>query len=78
MNSAQKIVLRRLRKVSVPLRNNEARPEFVASLVKNIESIGFTFSPDVIERLLTWTPEELLKFAQSLIPVLLQLSLIHI
>ena len=73
MNSAQKIVLRRLRKVSVPLRNNEARPEFVASLVKNLESIGFTFSPDVIERLLTWTPEELLKFAQSLIPVLLQM-----
>ena len=73
MNSAQKIVLRRLRKVSAPHRSGEARPEFVASFIKNLESIGYTFSPDVIERLFTWTPEELLKLAESLIPALLKM-----
>ena len=73
MDTAQKIVLQRLRKISVAQQNSEPRPEFVASLTKNIESIGFTFSVDVIERLLTWTPEQLLDFAQSLIPSLLKM-----
>jgi hypothetical protein len=73
MNSAQKIVLRRLRKVAAPQRIGETRPEFVASLIKNLESIGFTLSAEVIERLLTWTPEELLAFAESLIPALLKM-----
>ena len=67
MTKAEKIVLRRLMKVSVDQLEGEARPEFVASLTKNIESIGFTFSADVIERLITWSPKQLLK-----------LSLIHI
>jgi len=73
MNNAEKLVLQRLRKVTVPRRNGEPRPEYVASLMRNLESIGFTFSPDVIERLLTWTPEELLAFSQKLIPALLKM-----
>ena len=73
MTNAEKIVLRRLMKVSVDQLEGEARPEFVASLTKNIESIGFTFSADVIERLITWSPEQLLKFAESLIPTLLKM-----
>ena len=55
MTNAEKIVLRRLMKVSVDQRQGEPRAEFVASLAKNIESIGFTFSPDVVERLLSWS-----------------------
>ena len=73
MKIAEKIVLRRLLKVAVDQRDNESRPEFVASLTKNIESIGFTFSADVIERLSSWSPEQLLKFAQTLIPILLKM-----
>ena len=73
MTNAEKIVLRRLMKVSVDQLEGEARPEFVASLTKNIESIGFTFSADVIERLITWSPKQLLKFAESLIPTLLKM-----
>ncbi len=73
MNRAQKIVLQRLRKVSVAQRSGETRPEFVASLLKNLESIGFTFSAEVIERLLNWTPQQLLEFAEPLIPQLLKM-----
>ena len=73
MTNAEKIVLRRLMKVSVDQRQGEPRAEFVASLAKNIESIGFTFSPDVVERLLSWSPEQLLEFAQTLIPSLLKM-----
>ncbi len=57
----------------VPGQNRSARPEFVAALSKNLESVGFTFSADVIERLQTWTPDELLGLAESLLPHLLKM-----
>lgn len=73
MNGAQKIVLRRLLKVFVPAGSGESQVRFVASLAKNLQSIGFTFSPAVVERLQNQTPEELLEFAKSVIPTLLQM-----
>ncbi len=73
MTNAQEIVLRRLSKVTAPQAGDQARPEFVASLNKNIESIGFTFAPKVVARLVTWNPKQLLAFAESLIPQLLKM-----
>jgi len=72
MDTGQKILLRRNRKILASNGTAEKCPEFVASLTKNLESIGFTFSSQVIERLLTWTPEELLALAQDIVPLLLK------
>ncbi len=73
MNSAQKIVLRRLKKVFVPASSGKSQIQFVASLARNLESIGFAFSPAVLERLQNRSPEELLEFAKSLVPTLLKM-----
>jgi hypothetical protein len=73
MNSAEKIVLRRLKKVFVPANSGDPQLQFVASLAKNLQSIGFTFSPAVLKRLKSWSPEELLEFANSLLPTLLKM-----
>ena len=73
MNKAEKIVLRRLLKVSAAIHEGELHPEYIAALTKNIESVGFTFSAELIQRLLPWSPEQLLKFAESLIPALLKM-----
>ncbi len=72
MDVGHQILLRRSRKLFVHAGSNEPRPEFVATLLKNIESIGFTFSPRVVERLLRLSPEELWELADELVPVLLE------
>lgn len=72
MNGAEKVLVRRRRQLLVAERDGLPRIGFVASLMRNLESIGFTFSAPVVERLQRWDPGELLALAEDLVPLLLR------
>ncbi|MEM7311778.1 MAG: TerD family protein [Planctomycetota bacterium] len=73
MDTAEKVLLTRRLKVVVEQQGSNKSTIHVASFAKNVESIGFSFAPPVVERLITWSPEELLVFAKQLIPRLLKM-----
>ena len=72
MNAAEKLLIRRRRELRIDERDGVPQPEYVASLMRNLEAVGFTFSAALVERLQRWTPEELLDLAEELFPLLLR------
>lgn len=68
------ILLRRKNKVIVE-RGWEENPnnQYIATIMKNVESLGYTFSKELFEVLLTLSKEELQKFYMELIPMLKKL-----
>lgn len=68
------ILLRRKNKVIVE-KGNEPNPdnEYIATIMKNIEALGYTFSKEVFETLQTLSREGLQKFYLELVPILKKL-----
>lgn len=68
------ILLRRKNKVIVK-RGHETNPnnQYIATIIKNVESLGYTFSKELFEVLQTLSKEELQKFYLELIPMLKKL-----
>ncbi len=68
------ILLRRKNRVIVE-KGNETNPnnQYIVTMMKNIESLGYTFSSELFESLQTLSKEELQKFYLELIPMLKKL-----
>jgi hypothetical protein len=65
------ILLRRKNKVIVE-KGNETIPnnQYIATIVKNVESLGYTFSNELFERLQTLDKDDLRNFYLNLVPML--------
>lgn len=68
------ILLRRKNKVIVK-RGNEANPhnQYIATIMKNVETLGYTFSKELFEVLQTLSKDDLQKFYLELVPMLKKL-----
>jgi len=68
------ILLRRKNKIIVK-RGNESEPnnQYIVTICKNIESLGYTFSENLFEQLQTLSKDELQKFYLELVPELKKL-----
>lgn len=68
------ILLRRKNKVIVE-RGSEVNPnnEYIATIMKNVEALGYTFSKKLFETLQTLSKDDLQKFYLELVPVLKKL-----
>lgn len=68
------ILLRRKNKVIVE-RGNEVNPnnQYIATIMKNVEALGYTFSKELFETLQTLSMDDLQKFYLELVPVLKKL-----
>ncbi len=64
------IYLRQRSRVLLPPGDGAAPPEYLASVLKNIEALGFTGSARLIAQLRTLSVEQLERFAAELIPTL--------
>lgn len=71
------IYLRRRGKVFIEKGNQELPINYVSAMSKNIESLGYTFSAEVIERLQTLSLEQVTDFYNELIEGLKQLVGAH-
>ena len=80
-NSLKKILLRRKNLVVVNVANlsykqiepSTAAKSFVITMLKNVQSLGFTFSRELLESLFNYTCTELNDFYNELIPMLKEL-----
>lgn len=68
------ILLRRKNKLIVE-RGNETTPnnQYIATIIKNIEALGYTFSKELFEILQTFSQNDLQKFYLELVPILKKL-----
>lgn len=68
------ILLRRKNKVIVE-RGNEVNPnsQYIATIIKNIEALGYTLSKELFEALQTLSRDDLQKFYLELVPILKKL-----
>ena len=78
MFEVNEILLRRKNKVILAEGNRDyvttkTEKAMVVSIVKNIEAYGFTFSPEVLNILFTFTRDEIEAFYKELIPKLKKL-----
>src|SRR4051794_687071 len=64
------IILRHIRAVMVPHGTGVLPPAHLATILKNVESLGFTFSDSLIARLHTQSISELFQFYTEVIPAL--------
>ena len=72
------ISIRRRAKTFVPLGEGEIAPELLAALLKNIEGLGWTLSPAIIERLQTLSLDQLTLWYQELVAALRELMGAHV
>ena len=72
------IYLRHRGRVLVPPGDGAAAPAYLATLLKNIESLGWTCSAALIARLTTCSVQQLERFAAELVPALRQLVGAHV
>ena len=75
MNNA--IYLRRAQKVWVEVGGGGLPENSIGALLKNIEPLGYTFSPQLIERLQTLSLDEMTGFYATLVETLRQLTGAH-
>lgn len=65
------ILLRRKNKVILEKGNaTEPNNQYIATIMKNVEALGYTFSKDLFETLQTLTKDDLQKFYLELVPML--------
>ena len=68
------ILLRRKSKVIIEAGNAlEQNNQYIVTIMKNVESLGYTFSKELFERIQTLNISELQKFYLELIPELKKL-----
>lgn len=69
------ILLRRKNKVIVE-KGSEIIPnnDYIVTIIKNVEALGYTFSKELFERLQTLNKEELNKFYLELLPILKKMT----
>ena len=68
------ILLRRKNKVILEKGNvTEPNNQYIVTIMKNVEALGYTFSKELFETLQTQTKEDLQKFYLELIPMLKKL-----
>ena len=69
---ANEVYLKKRKKVILPLPNGDKKPNkrILATFLKNIESTGFTFSPEAIREIMKFSTPEIKKFQDDIIPVL--------
>lgn len=74
MKKMNKILLRRKNKIIVE-RGNEVNPnnQYIATIMKNVEAFGYTFSRELFEVLQTFSMDNLRKFYLELVPILKKL-----
>lgn len=72
------IYIRRRTKTLVPLGAGESSPELLAALMKNIEGLGWTLSPSLIEKLQLLSLEQLTIWYAELVAALRQLIGAHV
>ena len=71
---ANEILLRRKSKMILEKGNAESpNNQYIASIMKNVEALGFTFSKELFEVLQTFNKDELSEFYSELIPMLKEL-----
>lgn len=73
MNGINEILLRRKNKINVEKNvseTNKTEKAMILSIAKNIESLGFGFSKELFDVLMTFSSEQLEKFYKDLIPKL--------
>jgi hypothetical protein len=64
------IFLHRKNKVLIEKGNDELPKQYIATVLKNIESLGYTFSEGVVEVLCTWNLEDLTDFYKETVKYL--------
>src|SRR5829696_6705139 len=67
------ILLRRKNKVIVPRGDSSLPDPYVATVNKNLEGLGYTLSPEVVEALKTLGPEEAARFHEAVLNALKEL-----
>ena len=68
------ILLRRKNKVIIEKGNaTEPNNQYIVTIMKNVEVLGYTFSKELFETLQTLSKDELQKFYLELIPMLKKL-----
>jgi len=73
------VYLKRKLKVILPESKAEkADPKYLATMIKNLESLGFTFSPEVLETAGTYSLEELAVLYEEIVPVLSEMVGAHV
>jgi len=72
VDKAQKILFRRSHKLVLSAGGQTERNEYVASLNKNLQAVGYTLAPELISILKSWSPEELLDLSENIFPILLK------
>lgn len=75
MNNA--LYLRRRNKILLAEGTGSIPPEYVGTILKNIENLGYAFSENLIERLQTFSLEELTAFYRELIKDLREITGAH-
>jgi hypothetical protein len=74
-----RVYLQRKLKVILPESNAEkAKPKFLATLLKNLESLGFTFSPALIEAAGAYSKKELSALYEEIVPILNEMVGAHV
>ena len=61
------IYLRRKNKVILKAGNDKAHPQHIASILKNFEYLGYTFSKELIERISTFSLDSLMGFYNDIL-----------
>ena len=74
----QAIFIRHRNRVIVPPGDGGASPQYLASLLKNLERMGFTASAPLITHLQTCSVEQLARLADDLVPALRSLVGAHV
>ncbi len=72
------IYLRHRRRIMVPPGDGAAPPELLATALKNIEQLGFSFSAPLIAQLRTLSPDQLSRFYLDVVPALQALVGAHV
>src|SRR6266545_1203801 len=70
MMNRNSILLRRRNKVIVPRGDGSLPLSYTATINKNLESLGYTLSKNVLEALATLSPDDAARFYEELVAIL--------
>src|SRR5262249_7854806 len=70
MMNLNNILLRRRNKVILPPRDGSLSLSYTATINKNLESLGYTLSKNVLDALATLSPDDTARFYEELVAIL--------
>jgi len=72
------VLLRKRSKLSLPVGDGRTEPHVVLTLNRNLESLGYTLSPTVLERLSTHPQDDVVALYHEVVPVLREMVGAHV